>query len=87
VVRILLRYGAKIDHQVSPAVTQCCLAVNLSALVYFIVISLNHFKSYWIQDIHGRTALYRASARNHIKVVEALLVGVLRWGSDSLFAG
>jgi len=29
-----------------------------------------------IQDVYGQTALYSASADNHIKVVEALLVGV-----------
>jgi len=38
-------------------------------------IRLNYAYPVCVQDVYGQTALYSASAKNHIKVVETLLVG------------
>jgi len=90
VVRLLLQRGANIDHQVGTAFLSCivsgalslgfCGFVLMSGLrcnVYTSGILLKHFYPLLcIQGVYGQTALHSASANNHIKVVEVLLVGV-----------
>jgi len=92
VVRILLQHGAKIDHQVSTADQSCIVSGASSLLCCDFVLCVDErprmqCSRFWystetclpfvcIQDVYGQTALYIASSKNHIKVVEALLVRV-----------
>jgi len=83
VVSLLLQRGANIDHQVSTADLSCVVSAA-SSLVFCCCVLQRSRLQYQPetcppvvhkQDVYGQTALYSASSKNHIKVVEALLVG------------
>ena len=82
VVRLLLQRGAKIDHKVGTADLSCRVYAPSSLLSCDSVLCVDGRPAMQcppfvcVQDVNGQTALYSASSRNHIKVVEALLVRV-----------